>query len=104
MTREQKHAILSSRNGTVQQQENVAAALDIMDKVQQRMEESMNSMKEQLKGIVAVLSPEQQVESLLFVQKMFNEPRCQKSIFNLLKKRIDTNEKEKSSSSEEENV
>lgn len=86
----------------MQQQENVGMALDIIDKVQKRMENSMNSMKEQLKGIVNVLTPEQQVESLLFIQKVLQEPRSQESIFNTLKKRIDVQENESSSTLEEE--
>ncbi|CBK21780.2 uncharacterized protein [Blastocystis hominis] len=102
LTREQKHAILCSRQGTVQQQENVGMAMDIIDEVQKRMENSMNSMKEQLKGIVNVLTPEQQVESLLFIQKVLQEPRSQESIFNTLKKRIDVQENESSSTPEEE--
>ena len=90
------------RVGTVQQQENVGMAMDIIDEVQKRMENSMNSMKEQLKGIVNVLTPEQQVESLLFIQKVLQEPRSQESIFNTLKKRIDVQENESSSTPEEE--
>lgn len=56
--------ILRSRRGTVQQQENVASVLDIVDQVQKRLRETMNSMKEQLEGIVNTLTPEQQVHFL----------------------------------------
>lgn len=48
----------------------------------------MDSMREQLKGIVSVLTPEQHVQFLLFIRRILNEPRKQDSLFNILKERI----------------
>ena len=48
----------------------------------------MDSMREQLKGIVSVLTPEQHVQFLLFSRRILNEPRKQDSLFNILKERI----------------
>lgn len=51
----------------------------------------MDSMREQLKGIVSVLTPEQHVQFLLFIRRILNEPRKQDSLFNILKERIQPN-------------
>ena len=51
----------------------------------------MDSMREQLKGIVSVLTPEQHVQFLLFSRRILNEPRKQDSLFNILKERIQPN-------------
>ena len=51
----------------------------------------MDSMREQLKGIVSVLTPEQHVQFLLFSRRILNEPRKQDSLFNILKERIQAN-------------
>ena len=51
----------------------------------------MDSMREQLKGIVSVLTPEQHVQFLLFIRRILNEPRKQDSLFNILKERIQAN-------------
>ena len=48
----------------------------------------MDSMREQLKGIVSVLTPEQHVQFLLFIRRILSEPRKQDSLFNILKERI----------------
>lgn len=85
---EQRKAILESRVGTVQQQENVAQLLEIVDEIQKRIENTMDSMKEQLKGIVKVLTPEQHVQFLLFARRVLKEPRTQDSIFWTLKERV----------------
>ena len=51
----------------------------------------MDSMREQLKGIVSVLTPEQHVQFLLFIRRILSEPRKQDSLFNILKERIQAN-------------
>ena len=51
----------------------------------------MDSMREQLKGIVSVLTPEQHVQFLLFIRRILSEPRKQDSLFNILKERIEPN-------------
>ena len=51
----------------------------------------MDSMREQLKGIVSVLTPEQHVQFLLFSRRILSEPRKQDSLFNILKERIQAN-------------
>lgn len=51
----------------------------------------MDSMKEQLKGIVSVLTPEQHVQFLLFIRRILSEPRKKDSLFNILKERIKPN-------------
>ena len=81
----------------MQQQENVAHVLEIVDQIQKRIENTMDSMKEQLKGIVKVLTPEQHVQFLLFARRILAEPRTQDSLFLKLKQRIipvDENENE----------
>ena len=51
----------------------------------------MDSMREQLKGIVSVLTPEQHVQFLLFIRRILSEPRKKDSLFNILKERIQPN-------------
>ena len=51
----------------------------------------MDSMREQLKGIVSVLTPEQHVQFLLFIRRILSEPRKKDSLFNILKERIQAN-------------
>ena len=91
--------ILRSRRGTVQQQENVASVLDIVDQVQKRLRETMNSMKEQLEGIVNTLTPEQQVHFLMWSQDVLREPEKLESLVMVLKKRIEGNSDTKSNTS-----
>lgn len=81
--------ILRSRRGTVQQQENVASVLAIVDQVQKRLRETMCSMKEQLEGIVNTLTPEQQVHFLMWSQDVLREPNKLESLVMVLKKRIE---------------
>lgn len=89
--------------GTVQQQENVAQLLDIVDEIQKRIKNTMDSMKEQLKGIVKVLTPEQHVQFLLYAQRVLSEPRTQDSLFYTLNERVKQfNCKEESEGSQSE--
>ena len=92
--------ILRSRRGTVRQQENVAQVLDIVDQVQRRMKGTMNSMREQLKGIVKTLTLDQQVKFLLWMQGVLKEPRTKDSVFMVLKRHIE--EKDKTSSPDDD--
>lgn len=55
----------------------------------------MDSMKEQLKGIVKVLTPEQHVQFLLFARKVLSEPNTKDSLFWTLKERIKPREDDK---------
>lgn len=69
--------------------------LDIVDEVQKRIVNTMDSMKEQLKGIVKVLTPEQHVQFLLFVRRILSQPIKQDSLFNHLKNCIIPKDNEK---------
>ena len=80
--------ILRSRSGTVQQQQNVASVLNIVDEVQHRLQDTHMRMKEQLKGLVNTLSLEQQVHFLLWVQSVLRNPSWTDSILSILKERI----------------
>ena len=91
--------ILRSRRGTVQQQENVASVLAIVDQVQKRLQETLNSMKEQLEGIMNTLTPEQQIQFLLWSQNTLREPNTLESILMTLKKRIEGSSDNKSNTS-----
>ena len=44
--------------------------LNIVDKIQKRMESSMSSMREQLKGIVNVLEPEQKIKFMSWIESI----------------------------------
>lgn len=81
--------ILRSRSGTVQQQQNVASVLNIVDQVQHRLQDTHARMKEQLKGLVNTLTIDQQVHFLLWVQEVLQNPRWMDSILSILKERID---------------
>ena len=80
--------ILRSRSGTVQQQQNVASVLNIVDEVQHRLQDTHARMKEQLKGLVNTLTLEQQVHFLLWVQNVLQNPSWMDSILSILKERI----------------
>lgn len=98
-TPEQMKEILRSRRGTVQQQENVASVLAIVDQVQKRLQETLNSMKEQLEGIMNTLTPEQQIQFLQWSQNILREPNTLESILMTLKKRIEGSSDNKSNTS-----
>ncbi|KAM7456744.1 hypothetical protein BLSTO_02501 [Blastocystis sp. subtype 1] len=104
LTPEQRKAILRSRTGTVQQQENVAEVLNIVDKIQKRMESSMSSMREQLKGIVNVLEPEQKIKFMSWIESIVKEPRSKESIFMILNSRISATDDGTTSSPEEDSA
>ena len=63
----------------------MAEVLNIVDKIQKRMESSMSSMREQLKGIV-------------------KEPRSKESIFMILNSRISATDDGTTSSPEEDSA
>ena len=86
----------------MQQQENVAEVLNIVDKIQKRMESSMSSMREQLNGIVNVLRPEQKVSFMSWVESIVREPRSKESILMILNSRIQATDEGTTSSPDED--
>ena len=86
----------------MQQQENVAEVLNIVDKIQKRMESSMSSMREQLNGIVNVLRPEQKVRFMSWVESSVREPRSKESILMILNSRIQATDEGTTSSPDED--
>lgn len=86
----------------MQQQENVAEVLNIVDKIQKRMESSMSSMREQLNGIVNVLRPEQKVRFMSWVESIVREPRSKESILMILNSRIQATDEGTTSSPDED--
>ena len=86
----------------MQQQENVAEVLNIVDKIQKRMESSMSSMREQLNGIVNVLRPEQKVRFMSWVESIVREPRSKESSLMILNSRIQATAEGTTSSPDED--
>ena len=86
----------------MQQQENVAEVLNIVDKIQKRMESSMSSMREQLNGIVNVLRPEQKVRFMSWVESIVREPRSKESILLIFYSRIKATDEGTTSSPDED--
>lgn len=86
----------------MQQQENVAEVLNIVDKIQKRMESSMSSMREQLNGIVNVLRPDQKVRFMSWVESIVREPRSKESILMILNSRIQATDEGTTSSPDED--
>lgn len=72
MSQEQKQRIVGSRGGLLRQQENISAILDIVDTIQNKMKVNMESMHEQMQGILSVLSPVQQAKFLVWVEGGMN--------------------------------
>lgn len=68
LSEEQKRRIVASRGGMKRQQENIATVLDIVDRVQEKVEKNMESMYQQMKGILAALTPFQQAKFLLWME------------------------------------
>ena len=58
----------------LRQQENISSILDIVDSVQKKMKDNIESMHEQMKGILSVLSPLQQAKFLLWVEEGMSGP------------------------------
>lgn len=58
----------------LRQQENISSILDIVDSVQRKMKDNIESMHEQMKGILSVLSPLQQAKFLLWVEEGMSGP------------------------------
>lgn len=94
-TDEQKKAIISSRSGMLRQQENIASVLDIVNKVQEmvyklnrmnydQVKSNIESMHEQLKGILNVLTPTQQAKFMIWMEKGMNGPDLISSIKKVL--------------------
>lgn len=65
---------MGSRGGLLRQQENISSILDIVDSVQKKMKDNIESMHEQMKGILSVLSPLQQAKFLLWVEEGMSGP------------------------------
>ena len=82
----------------------MAEVLDIVDKIQKRMESSMSSMREQLKGIVNVLEPEQKIKFMSWIESIVKEPRSKESIFMILNSRISATDDGTTSSPEEDSA
>lgn len=68
LSEEQKRRIVASRGGMKRQQENIATVLDIVDRVQEKVEKNMESMYQQMQGILAALTPFQQAKFLLWME------------------------------------
>ena len=65
---------MGSRGGLLRQQENISSILDIVDSVQKKMKDNIESMHEQMKGILSVLTPLQQAKFLLWVEEGMSGP------------------------------
>ena len=68
LSEEQKRKIVGSRGGLERQQENIATVLNIVNRVQEKVEKNMESMQKQMQGILAALSPFQQAQFLLWME------------------------------------
>lgn len=64
----------------------------------------MSSMREQLKGIVSVLQPEQKIHFMSWIESIVNEPRSKESIFMILNSRIAATDDGTTSSPEEDSA
>lgn len=71
-TEEQKKSIIGSRGGMLRQQENIASILDIVNTVQEKVENNMESMQRQMRGILDTLTPIQQARFLIWVEDGMN--------------------------------
>ncbi|KNB45893.1 hypothetical protein JH06_0504 [Blastocystis sp. subtype 4] len=72
LTPEQKQGIIHSRSGVLRQQENIASVMDIVDAVQNKVTSNMESMQQQMRGILDVLSPLQQAKFLAWMEGGMN--------------------------------
>ena len=78
--------------------------LNIVDKIQKRMESSMSSMREQLKGIVKVLEPVQAFIFLSWIESIVKDPPLNESNFMILNSRISATDDGTTSSPEEDSA
>lgn len=76
---------MGSRGGLLRQQENISSILDIVDSVQRKMKDNIESMHEQMKGILSVLSPLQQAKFLLWVEEGMSGPGIISTLRRVLK-------------------
>ena len=90
LSTEQKKRIVGSRGGLLRQQENISSILDIVDSVQKKMKDNIESMHEQMKGILSVLSPIQQAKFLLWVEEGMSGPGIVSTLRRVLQMQQDS--------------
>lgn len=90
LSAEQKKRIVGSRGGLLRQQENISSILDIVDSVQKKMKDNIESMHEQMKGILSVLSPIQQAKFLLWVEEGMSGPGIVSTLRRVLQMQQDS--------------